>query len=280
MKTNFLLLLLIFGLNVHSQIYFPDANLKQAIINYGLDLNSNNEIEYLEAFNATQLDISNSNITDLTGLDNFYSLSYLNISNNPGITGFNLTNHPSLDHFLCSNCDLSTLDVSSLSMLHVLNCSGNKLVSIDISSNSDLFELNCSGNLLTSLDVSHNALYLVTLNCTGNSNLLSICVADVNVAQSNQVSYLKDLVAQWTSNCTTGLKQIQDNAISLYPNPSKDFIVLSGGYLNIAVFDFLGEKVLQTYQNTIDVKNLSEGIYFVKAVANNGQLITKSFVKE
>lgn len=273
--------MLIFGLNVHSQIYFPDANLKQALLNNGVDKNFNNEIEMNEALNAYLLDLSNRNIQDLTGLENFFNVNHLDISNNPNLPGINLANYPNLGDFLCNNCNFSTLDITPLTSVNWVECSGNKLVSLDVSSNSLLNNLDCSNNLLTSLDISSLNDQYLTLVCTGNTNLITVCVSDVSKAVSNEnnSAYKKDNTTQW-STCTTSAQNIQNSSVVLYPNPAKDFVVFAGSYLNIEVFNFLGEKVLQTDQNKIDVKNLSEGMYFIKVITNNGQLFTTSFVKE
>lgn len=61
----------------------------------------------------------------------------------------------------------------------------------------------------------------------------------------------------------------------VYPNPANDVVTLRGVGTNtpVEVFDALGQRVVSTIPNTIDVKAWSEGIYFVKADARTQRFI-------
>lgn len=67
-----------------------------------------------------------------------------------------------------------------------------------------------------------------------------------------------------------------ENKISIYPNPSSDFISINGLQKNenIKIYSVLGQivKTINVVQNQkIDIKNLKDGIYFLKF--NNGNTI-------
>jgi hypothetical protein len=68
---------------------------------------------------------------------------------------------------LCSNNNLTDLDVTQNTGLEWLICSVNQLTSLDLTQNSNIEQLSCSVNLLTSLDLTQNTM-LRTLSCGVN----------------------------------------------------------------------------------------------------------------
>lgn len=63
-------------------IYIPDKNLKAALIKAGIDIDSNGEIDKSEAYSPCELNISRAGIKDITGLEEFTQLVYLDASEN------------------------------------------------------------------------------------------------------------------------------------------------------------------------------------------------------
>lgn len=84
-------------------------------------------------------------------------------------------------------------------------------------------------------------------------------------------------------------KQNKEDNISFYPNPSTSSIVIENkstiNIEKIEVLDITGRIALlpqlssQT-KNTIDIKTLPNGVYFMKLQYNKGQVFTKKFIKE
>lgn len=84
---------------------------------------------------------------------------------------------------------------------------------------------------------------------------------------------------------TAGVAQNDINGLTIYPNP------VSGNILNItsnsnsvkavAIFDVLGKQVINTttVNNTVDVTNLTAGIYMVK-ITEEGKTATRKLVKQ
>ena len=79
----------------------------------------------------------------------------------------------------------------------------------------------------------------------------------------------------------TNTNDLENNFISIHPNPSKDFI-----YINhtddkvieqVSVHNRLGQLVLTSQQKTIDTSQLTAGIYFITVKINN-QIWTKKLV--
>lgn len=67
---------------------------------------------------------------------------------------------------------------------------------------------------------------------------------------------------------TTGVEEISENIFPLYPNPVKDIIFLENTIDNqdVTIYSVTGFVVMKgiVINNTIDVSDLSSGVYFVK----------------
>jgi hypothetical protein len=116
---------------------------------------------------VTTLDVRDKEISDLTGIEAFTALTYLN----------------------CTQNKLTSLDVSKNTALEELQIWQNQLTSLDVSNNTALKYLNCNSNQLTSLDVRNGVTDLLTVfNATNNPNLTCIEVLDPTDATANWTS--------------------------------------------------------------------------------------------
>jgi hypothetical protein len=80
------------------------------------------------------------------------------------------------------------------------------------------------------------------------------------------------------------LNELVHQAISIYPNPAKDFIVVeTKNAKELVILNQIGQAVQQinnvTGYQTIDIKQLANGLYFIKVIYNNGQVATSSFIR-
>ncbi len=144
-------------------VNIPDANFKDYLVN-NLEINTNGdgEIQISEAAAYSGfMDVSNLNISDLTGIEAFTSLTYL----------------------YCSNNSLTSLNISSNTNLNTLGCDGNQLTILDITINTGLIAIHCERNLLTNLNVSLNTT-LRALSC--GENLIST----LNLSNNTALTYL------------------------------------------------------------------------------------------
>ena len=121
MKTIFIITTLIFAVNINAQIVnIPDANFKAYLVNHPLNSNNDSEIQVSEAsVFGGQMYCGGASISDLTGIEAFTSLTYLE----------------------CSANLLTSLDVSQNTALTDLNCYDNPLTSLDVSQNTALYSL-------------------------------------------------------------------------------------------------------------------------------------------
>ena len=179
MKKLLLLLFLGFTLVGFSQTTeIPDPNFEQALIDLGFDTAPiNGSVPTANISGVTSLNVSNYNIADLTGIEDFIALINLNCFDNQ-LTSLDVSNSTALTILSCSNNQLTSLDVSNKTDLINLSCSNNQLTSLDVSNNTALKFLFCYENQLTSLDVS-SANALINLDC-GDNQLTSLDVRNGN----------------------------------------------------------------------------------------------------
>jgi hypothetical protein len=212
-----------FSLGANAQnVNIPDANFKTYLVgNSAINTNSDTEIQVSEAntFNGT-INCQNLNISDLTGIEAFTSLTSLLCGNNP-LGTIDVSQNSALITFQPHNNNLNSLDVSQNMALGNLVCIDNNLTSLDLSQNTNLSLLSCGNNNLTSLDVSQNtglaifhcadnnlsylnmknldASTLTNFGATLNPNLTCIEVDDVADATANWTDI--DATASFSLNC-------------------------------------------------------------------------------
>ena len=154
-KLYTLLVVALFGFVGKAQIVnIPDANFKAKlltasttvhvastsnislsgydVVTYNpVDINGDGQIQDSEAQAIKYLDVSYASIIDLTGIESFTNLQFLN----------------------CRNNQLLSMNVNSLTSLKYLNCMSNQLTSLNATNSVDLHILRCNNNHITSLNV-------------------------------------------------------------------------------------------------------------------------------
>lgn len=242
MKKYYILLLFITSW-VNAQIVnIPDANFKAKLISslstntvagnlnlgsYKIDQNGDNEIQVSEALLVGRIDVSESNITDLTGIEAFINLKHL-LCNNNQITNLDLSPFTDLTVLHCEHNLLTSLNLTGLSNIEQVWCSSNSLTSLDASGFVNLFILDCDSNQIENLNLSGlTALsfldckinQLSTLNLSGLTSL-AIIYAGLNELTSLDVSDLSALselylnTNQISSLDLTGLTNLKNLTIS------------------------------------------------------------------
>ena len=167
MKTTLLFLSFFFISSLFGQnVYIPDANFKAYLVgNTYINTNGDTEIQVSEA-SAYEFPIQCQfqNISDLTGIEAFTSLT----------------------HLVCHNNSLTSLDLSQNTALKSLLCYSNQLTSLDLSQNTALQALNCNNNQLTCLNVANgNNLNFYYFGSDTNPNLNCIQVDDAAYSTAN-----------------------------------------------------------------------------------------------
>lgn len=132
--------------------HFPDANFLAAVqeIAGGGDVLTQAVID-----ETTGMGVENRKIQDLTGIEYFTALTWLDCSGN-WLEKLDTSGNPALTELYCNGNYLKKLDTSGNSALVYLDCSDNRLPRLDLSSNKALIYLDYSKNRLTSIDPSKN----------------------------------------------------------------------------------------------------------------------------
>jgi len=107
-----------------NRTYITDQKFEQVLIDAGYDTTIDTYIDDSSMLGITQLDLSNRQITDFTGLEEFVNLTDLNLSGNT-ITSAPLVNLNKLTTLNLSSTGLTELDLSQNSNITSLDLSGN-----------------------------------------------------------------------------------------------------------------------------------------------------------
>ncbi len=205
------------------KIYIPDTNFELALIDLGYDNIPDN---YLDSNNVTEiieLDLSNKQINDLTGLENFTSLIDLNLSGNL------LTRAP-----IVNFKNLTTLNLSD-NLFSVLDISFNeKLNSLNASNNSDLTCIKVGPSLYNNLPagyIANQASFELECNCPTltltsgvNSKIQTLCSGEpmntitYQLAGENVSAFILD-----SNSLPLGVSSsVDDNSITISGTPFFD----------------------------------------------------------
>ena len=238
----------------------PDAAFEAYLISQGYDTLADGLVATTAISGVTYLYLNSLGIQDLTGIQDFTSLQYLDcrdnalttldLSNLTNLTSLNCTNNQlsgtldltaatglySLD---CGFNNLSAINVSGLTSLEIMDIRYNALTSLDVSGltsldylysgNNQLTDLNITNTTLESLDIYSNSFQTLDLtalsdtanmSCFQNSSLTCIKVNDVAIAENNS-NWIKDQDALYALDC---------GGITLIPDPNFEQALIDNGY--------------------------------------------------
>jgi len=128
-----------------------------------------------------------------------------------------------------------------------------------------------TGATTMSISVSPTVTTTYTVNVTGSTSCSSSAVVTVNV-----------------STCT-GIDELVANAVTVYPNPNNGIIniTLSTGLSKnstLEIYDAIGKLIitetLSSESNTLNISNLSNGIYSFRVLNNNNMVKFGKLVKQ
>ena len=137
---------------------------------------------------ATAIDLKNTTVASLDGLQYFTALDFLDCSGCTSITSLNVSGFTALRQLVCHDGALSELNVEGCEGLQTLDCWNNaSLTTLNLTGLSALYHLDCSDCGLTSLtvsgctalsdaDIHDNA--LTSVNMSDSPLILAVCVPD------------------------------------------------------------------------------------------------------
>jgi hypothetical protein len=251
-------------------------------------------------FVGGSVSIANTGITNFNGLGSLVNVrGTINIDGNPNIVDFT-----GLDALEFAE-GLQAINCEQLISFNGLGVIVPEFFpsSINISSNPNLPNLNglegwqqvgnftVSDNaILNSIDAVADMELFGTINIIISDNPnLSFCAIEM-VCNSFQDPVIVHIINNNASGCNSeneveaqcdlGTEEVSlQELVSVFPNPVSDFlkiILVDEIQFNYArLYSVLGEELFTTSDKSIDVSNLSEGIYFLKIVTSQGQLVRR-----
>ena len=288
-------------------INFPDPNLKARLLSgaccsdYPLntttvvDLNGDGEVDTTEASKIGSMNLSASNISDLTGLQYFTNLLSLWFPSNP-ISVLDYTVLPtSIKYFGPYNIPIHTIDTSYFPNLIVLNISGTQISSLNLETNHFLTTVgikNCPN--ISSLVIKNGAIQDVsdtTNGCWSNCpNLVTVCTDDNELAAVESFlttcGYNLSLM-NVNSSCVLGTEDFtNEGGFSVAPNPSKGVFELRFSEPiegNVSVYNLLGQRIVSTELNGtvlgLQLSDYPSGCYMI-VVESGNKVMRQMVVKE
>ena len=142
---------------------FPDFNFRN-IISERYD--SHEPDGYLSRYERSlvkTMNVFQKNITDMTGVNYFTSLTSLNCGAN-NYQSIDISDLTKLVNLECYSSGLTSIDLSAQTKLQTVDLGSNRLAALDVSRNTKLTKLLCQFNYIETLDVSMCP-DLVTLKC-------------------------------------------------------------------------------------------------------------------
>jgi Leucine-rich repeat (LRR) protein len=224
---------------------------------------------------VTSLNVNDSNIASLQGIEAFTSLEILFCQRNQ-LAELNVSQNTALTNLECESNQFTTLDVSNNTALKVLGCAFNNLSSLDVSNNLLLEAIWFTDNNIQSLNLdvntalktyglSNNPLVYMSIKNGNNANIIYIealnlpSLSCIQVDDANAATYL-----------STNFSFV-DSSISF----SQD----CGDLWTVYTSDANVDSVLSSYGTAIDTSGdgeitLNEAAAYTGALDLSGQGIT------
>lgn len=126
----------------------------------------------------------------------------------------------------------------------------------------------------------------VQLVLSGSNLSYHVCLSAYD-AGSNLVTTCNTVDFLLGDSCVTGIADVQPVTLKVYPNPVNSDLVIeqgaAGGNSLGQVFDQFGRQVmelnLQPGVNHVSVEALPAGVYYIRLLSNNNQLLNRKFIK-
>ena len=259
-------------------VTLPDSNFEQKLIDLGIDTDGlNGKITITDVSFITSLDLSNTNIKDLTGIENFTSLTALDFSNNQ-ITNIDLSKNILLETLNASSNQITTLDLSKNVNLRIVYIVNNPLISLNLRNGNNK-------NFVLPVETGKKSVSLYT-SFLGLTNLGCIQVDDADYSNANW-SKIKEANTTYSNTCKSlGIEDNTFDKVAIYPNPTKGEVNISNIKVEKAtVYNSLGQLV-RTFildssnsNNTINLSGLPKGVYYIYLINQDAASAKKIIVE-
>lgn len=156
MKYLIFTLTIIIGISTKGQqkTYVPDDTFEALLESYGMGdgIADNDSVTTASISTVDSLIIFNDFISDLTGIEDFTSLQYLDCHNN-FLSTLDFSNNTILKKLLCSDNLIDTIDLSNCMALEYLDLDTNFIENVDLSNCVNLQTLYLNYNFIENIDL-------------------------------------------------------------------------------------------------------------------------------
>lgn len=237
----------------------PDANFEAALETLGYDdISGDGQVPTLNIYRIEHLDIEDEGISDLTGLEDFRDLIYINCKDN-SITSVDLTNNLKLEAFKGDENQFTTVDFSKNSLLNFIDLDTNLITSLDVSANTLLEYMDLEDNKLSSIDLSQNT--LIEVIDFETNELTSLDLSNNKLIQSIDVQ--ENLLTSLT--LPTGTTSIEE------------IVVNDNQLTSLDVSEYTNLEYLELGDNQVETLDLSANPALERFIANSNNLTAINF---
>ncbi|WCM41585.1 T9SS type A sorting domain-containing protein [Flavobacterium sp. CBA20B-1] len=310
MKKFILTLLILVPFAIKAQVtLIPDPVFESKLLQLGIDSDGvvNGQILTVDAQTPTQIYLGGGSIIqNLTGLEAFINLEYIEGYGNAVGNTMNLTTLTKLKTLIFSNNWLSSLDLSSNKDLETLIVGNgdyeifqyNHLTTLDLSNNNKLKLLSVYSLLsLWKINLkNHNAPNLKIILGDENNDPYNVCIeVDDPVAATNgtapydtwNITNTQNGSHYFNQNCALSVEKFVNQNFKIYPNPATDYVAVEqttteGVHLQaVQILDSSGKLVRSVNENfdQINVSNLNKGLYLFVIQTDKGNKTEKIIVQ-
>lgn len=252
-----------------------DTNFEQKLVNLGHDDVVDGKIWAENIYDVESLDLSNENISDLTGIEGFRVLKTLDISNN-SISNLSLDKNLALENLNAAHNNLTQLDLSGHQSIKKIVVNDNNLTTFNLN-NEHNFNLLANPNN----PVEYN------FDARNNPTLTCIDVSDEN-HMNTHFSNFKDTQTSFSEiACQTLNTSERELSFSIYPNPTKDYVFIDNENISIDTLEILDTtgKIIKSFQNLsrletqkFSVSDLQSGLYFMRIQSTDKKQIVEKLI--
>jgi len=233
-------------------------------------------------------------------------LDITNIDDDPSILlDISKQSRPSDKTLKDVGCDEYTTGTSSNHPLSITEVGPSYLVTLpvlltdfttnwkDVNTNSAIINWTTKSEINTSyfnIQQSTNGLNFNTIGKISASGAGNYSFVDMNLSGLSKLYYRLEIVDKdgsiQYSKIQMLTKQLKDESISIFPNPTSSYIYLKGNPLQlINIFDAQGRSVFKKQLNgsanqTINISGLNPGNYFIQCFTSDGNIVTKKIKKD
>lgn len=161
---------------------FPDPVFRK-YLTQNFDVDQNGFLNDIEKECVVGIDVSNTEVTSLKGIESFEGLLALNCNNTP-IERLDVAPSRELKYLWCNNTQIDNMDLSQNLDLLFLECGNTPIRNLNVRPNSKLLQLYIHNTLISNLDLSRNT-DLWSLNCVGSQ------ITDLDLSNNHGLYYLR-----------------------------------------------------------------------------------------